>query len=536
MKIEKAQWKKALIIFGVSLLFMCLLSLIRNAPGYMDEAYYLLGGQNLYRGEGFYENILWNYLDDPTTIPHPSHLYWMPGASVVAFGGMLLWGSENYFAATFLFSVLAAVIPALTYLLAINYTRDKLISWMACGFSFFGGYYLAYYSSIETFTLYMLLGTGFLGLAGLWKPEKQWPFNFKAIMLGLTAGLMHMTRADGILWLGCAVFVLFFETVWQARAEPMQKRLPRFLLLAVVSASAYLLVMFPWYSRNVDLFGQLSVPGASQTMFLTQYDDLFIYPASKLSFAAFLDQGVGQIIMVRVRSFWMNFLSFLGVQNLVFLLPFAIVSLWMRRKESLVIYLVFAWAANMVLMSIIFPFSGSRGGYFHSASAQQIWLNIFAAIGFGEFIHWMANKRKWKEQQSKRVLGIGFLLIFAFCSIGIALGKLMPVDATKGGWGSDQKKFLVIDQTLIDMGIPSDMPILVNDPPGYTAATRRPSLVIPNGDINMLIAVMGRYQVDIVVLQDDHPQKLQNLYSGAEQTDQLQLLFIDQGFQIWQRN
>ena len=536
MNSGKKQIRIALIIFGISFLFMCAISAVRNAPGYMDEAYYFMGGQNLYHGMGFTENILWNYLDDPAGIPHPSHLYWMPSASIIAYWGMLLWGNDGYFAATFFFSILAAIVPAITYILAIRYIKDDFLSLLASGFSLFGGYYLVYYAAVETFTLYMLLGTMFVGCAAMWKPEKKRLWVLKAALLGAIAGLMHLTRADGILWLALSIFVLFAENIWQQKKLLLRTRFTQTVFLLAATVFAYVLVMFPWYSRNIQFFGTLNVPGAAQTMFLTKYDDLYLYPAADLTFGAMVEHGLANMVMERIQSFGMNMLSLLGVQHLVFLLPFTVIALWKRRKEELVIYLLIAWAMILGLMSFVFPFSGSRGGYFHSASALQIWLNILAAIGFGDFILWMVKKRGWNPTQSKRVLGIGFLAIFAVCSLAIGSIKMLPGDSKYSGWSADSHKFAEIDGVLTTLGIARSASILVNDPPSSYVFTQRPSLVIPNGGVEMVAAVMDRYGVEFLILQEDHPQKLHDLFTGAENPDQLVLIYTDQDFQIWQRN
>ncbi len=65
-------------------------------PGYLDGDYYFGGGIRLAEGKGFTEPYLWNYLDDPAALPHPSHTYWMPLASIVAAGGMWVAGQLTY--------------------------------------------------------------------------------------------------------------------------------------------------------------------------------------------------------------------------------------------------------------------------------------------------------------------------------------------------------------------------------------------------------------------------------------------------------
>ena len=44
----------------------------------MDAEYYYAGGIRLAEGDGFTENFLWNYLDNPVGLPHPAFTYWMP--------------------------------------------------------------------------------------------------------------------------------------------------------------------------------------------------------------------------------------------------------------------------------------------------------------------------------------------------------------------------------------------------------------------------------------------------------------------------
>ena len=78
----------------ISLLLLGLLvaglgSIWIQAPGYMDADYYFATGQELSRGRGFVEPFIWNYLDDPSGLPHPSHLYWLRQDTPPLFGPFL---------------------------------------------------------------------------------------------------------------------------------------------------------------------------------------------------------------------------------------------------------------------------------------------------------------------------------------------------------------------------------------------------------------------------------------------------------------
>ena len=77
-------WRHYLLLFVVGLLVPFGISRFQSQPGYMDADYYFVGGIQLAEGKGFTEPYLWNYLDNPTGLPHPSHTYWMPLASIVS--------------------------------------------------------------------------------------------------------------------------------------------------------------------------------------------------------------------------------------------------------------------------------------------------------------------------------------------------------------------------------------------------------------------------------------------------------------------
>ena len=64
-----------LILFFVTLIVQFVVSRLQTVPGYLDATYYFSGGVQLAQGNGFTEPYLWNYLDDPQGIPHPSHGY-----------------------------------------------------------------------------------------------------------------------------------------------------------------------------------------------------------------------------------------------------------------------------------------------------------------------------------------------------------------------------------------------------------------------------------------------------------------------------
>jgi hypothetical protein len=116
-------WRTYLFLYVIGLLAISLVAAFQNAHGYMDADYYYAGGVRLADGHGFTEAFLWNYLDDPKGLPHPSHAYWMPLASKIAAIGMKLAGSTEFGRRSWL-SSFWGIVP-LTASLCMHYTTQR---------------------------------------------------------------------------------------------------------------------------------------------------------------------------------------------------------------------------------------------------------------------------------------------------------------------------------------------------------------------------------------------------------------------------
>ncbi|MGB9669085.1 MAG: hypothetical protein ACPL0B_01745, partial [Anaerolineales bacterium] len=220
-------------------------------PGYMDAEYYFATGQYLYSGHGFVEPFLWNYLNNPASLPAPSHLYWMPLASLLAFLGMEIGNSALWFWGRLPFVFLASAIPPLTYYLSYHLKPHTSIARLAGLLALFSGFYAAYLTTTDTFAICMILGTVWILLAekaltkgGIW-----------FFWIGVTSGLLHLSRADGLLW-----FVMIFALgVWQAIQS--HKKFNELFPWLILALGGYLLVMSPWYYRNWGLWHSPFPPG-----------------------------------------------------------------------------------------------------------------------------------------------------------------------------------------------------------------------------------------------------------------------------------
>jgi hypothetical protein len=466
----------------------------------MDADYYTLTGQQLAQGRGFNEPVLWNYLDDPQGLPHPSHAYWLPLASLVAAASMKATGATTFAAGRVLFILLAAAIAPLSARLAFALTKQSCLALFVGGLAIVSAFYLPYLVTTDSFAISMLLG-GFFFLIII-EAEKGKLSHLQTFGLGILAGLMHLARAEGLLWLLIAIWV-----VWLLSARKSD-------LLIVLAG--YLLIMGPWLLRDWSVFGSVFAPGSARTLWLTTYNEFFAYPANQLTAVHWLSSGWGAILQTRFAALGQNLLSALSVQGLVFLAPLIV---WgarkMRQQLSVRVGLV-ALAAILIIMSFAFPFSGPRGGFFHAAAALQPFTWALAAAGLQAFIEWGAARRNWQPHQALRVLGAGALIFALALSAYVVKVRVVGDELNSLAWNQSAEHYVEMGQVLDQIGVPTNEIIMVNNPPGFALATGRPAIVIPNGGVGVSLAAAMRYDARVLLLESNHPVDWDKIYNRPE--------------------
>jgi hypothetical protein len=264
-------------LFILGLLQTVLIAQFQPAPGYLDSDYYFAGGIQLATGMGFTEPYLWNYLDGTTSLPHPSHSYWMPLASILAALGMWLTGQTTYASGRLLFFLVAGLVSPLTAHLAYGFSQKRGIAITSGLLAIFSVYHAPFVGVTDNFGIYMFLGgLFFLCITQLMEDparSRTWLF------LGMLAGLMNFARTDGLLWLA----LVFLFMIWHTSRDSLTAAPRGAISNGLLVVSGFLLVMGPWYARNLNMYGTLMAPGGSRTLWLDNYDQTFIYPPTELS-------------------------------------------------------------------------------------------------------------------------------------------------------------------------------------------------------------------------------------------------------------
>jgi len=500
-----------LALYFLGFVVALLVGIFQPSPGYMDAEYYFATGQQLaIRGE-FSEPFLWNYLDDPQGIPHPSHAYWMPLSSLVAAAGMVLSNSMSFPAARWGFLILAGSIPPLTAAITFALSKQRSAGILAGLLSLFSAFYLPFLPTTDTFVLYMLLGGGFFLIM---LQEKRSRFHY--LVLGLMAGLMHLARADGVLW----VLVAIFAAVYLDRHPPVFKVYVSRLGLILVG---YMIIMTPWFFRNQSTFGTLLSPGGLSALWFVDYDDLYTFPADTLTASRWWATGIGEILRVRFWALGQNLQSFIAVQGAIFLSPLIVLGTWQMRKDRRIRIAVLAWLITLGAMTVVFPFAGARGGFFHSGAAFQPLFWSLAVVGLDIFLKWGQRARGWRINQARSFFGFALVGMSLALSLFIVNQRLFGPENRNVGF----EKYARLEDELLSLEAPLSDEVLVNNPPGYYLASGRFSFAIPDGGPDVLLAVAHRYQIEYVILENNHPQGLRELFMQPDGFPELELIWSD---------
>jgi hypothetical protein len=501
---------KLILLMGFGLALAIMISFFQHYPGYMDADYYFAGGIQLAEGKGFTEPYLWNYFDPANTIPHPSHAYWMPLTSIFAAGGMLATGSISWLSGRLAFFLIAMVIPAMTAILAFSFSKREDLSIISGILAIFSGYYAVYMQVTDSFCINMFLGGLFFLLA-----HRD---NLKVyFILGILSGFFHLARADGVFWLIISFIMISFNNIKNHR------KFTNWSISYFLCILGYMIIMGPWFIRNIQVFGSLLGPQATNVIWLTNYDQIFSYPPN-FNTLSWWNQGLSQIITTSISALKVNLLNMIAVQGNIILLPLILIGAWKFKKDIRVGLLLIAWIGLIILMSIIYPYAGMRGGYFHAGAALQPILWSMVPIGLEVVVIKFGQLRNWDIKNALRVFSSSLVIFSILFTIHITINKLYDGSEHALIWGINEMRYQTIAKE-IEFNQSENLIVIVGNPPGFYLATGDYAIAIPDGDINNLLLVADDFNADYLILEPEgFPKALEGLYNGSYINNQFEYL------------
>jgi len=472
-------------LFLAGLVINICIAWFQHAPGYMDADYYYAGGLRLVQGHGFTETYLWNYLDNPQSLPHPSHGYWYPLASLIAAAGMLLTGQQEFWSARLGFILAAALVPPTTALLSYKLTTHRATAFVAGLLGVFSGYHASFMPTTDNFSIFMLLGGLFFYLI---VPARG---RLTPFFLGLIVGLMNLARVDGLIWLVVGTVGLVLPGL---SANPRSK-LERLLPIVMLFFVGYALVMAPWMMRNISVWGTPLTPAGSNVIWMTRYDETFAWPAGRINLQNWLAAGWQSALAGRIEALKLNSINTVAAQCGVLLFPFILIGLWNLRRDQRVRLALFCWLVLFGVMSLIFPFAGSRGSFFHaSAALQSVWFSA-AVVGLNTLVAW-ARARGRFSPAAPMVFRVTLVMVMAVLTFSLAWIAIF-----KNDWNQFRRTYDHVEEFLVRNGaLPQDVVIVANSP-GYFVANGRAAIIVPDEDLASVRALANRFGAKYLVLE-----------------------------------
>lgn len=483
----------------LALVWAVMLMLLLAQPGYTDAYYYYNAAKRLINGQGLTDPYLWTYFNAPERLPGPSHTYWMPLQSLVAGASMALLGTS--FRAAQVPSLLCYVgLVLLAFGLGKRLGGTERHAWIAALLVIFSGFYVPFWVTTDTFALFGLIGA--LTLLSLEHAQGERRAGWLALS-GALSGLAHLTRADGLLLL----FLVMGAAAWWRAPGGWRSR--SWALGA--GLLGYLLVMTPWFARNLSVLGTPLPLGGADTIWMRSYDELVNYPPGA-SVADFLAWGLEPILRSRLTALLNNLGTLIAVETWVVLGPFAWIGVWRLRERAIIRYFAVYAIALHVAMTLLFAFPGYRGGLFHSSAALMPFWAVTAVVGLEAAIGWAARRRRWRYPEARRVFSAAAVVLAVALTLSVLRAKLE-------GWNANAESY----RRLVDL-VPPDAVLMINDPPALYYHTGLMGVVVPHASPDVVPEIAARYGVTHLRLDVDRTQPFTGLFVGQETRPFLRLL------------
>jgi len=372
-------------------------------PGYPDADYYMAVARQLASGHGFTIPYIWSFVDvggrlpAAGMLPIPSDAHWMPLAAIVQVPFIWLLG-PTWLASSLPFWLLGALAVPITYLLGIDAGLDRRVSLAAAVLMIVPGAAAPYLSQPDNFSLYMVLA-----VLALWLCVRGSAGDRRAFALGgVVVGLAMLARTDGVL-LGVPFAVAFGREQWVRWRSSERGSAHIGSGSAIACFALFLLVMAPWWSRDLSLFGSIS-PSSSygRILWIRTYDEQFTVGQPSTP-ATFFSQGLGPLVASRIGGLGAAIEVIGGTPLLFFLVPFMAIGAWLHRHDAAFRPWLVYGVTFLVSSALVFAVHLPYGMALHSGMALVPQAYLLTVVGIGVAVQWVAERRpSWDAPRATR--------------------------------------------------------------------------------------------------------------------------------------
>jgi len=485
-------------LFALALAVRAVVFGLHPDAAYPDSYYYVDVARALHAGQGFNIDFIWSFVDVGGRIPAhpvlpiPSNAHWMPLAAVIQLPTMWLLGATPL-ASAIPFLIVGSLAAPMTWLLARELGCSPRVALLAGIAVAVPGAATIFMSQPDNLALYQPLGTAVLWLTVRGLKGHRWSYA----LAGLVVGLATLARNDGVI-LGAVVGLAFVWDRWRAWRSN-GSRVPAIpWRYAFACFGLFLIVMAPWYARQLTVFGSLSPSSTSGRILLIATYDQMNSVTSDTSMAAFLGQGIGPLLQSRVLGLVSALQIYFVIAIPIVLGPFVLIGAWARRRSlefgPFFLYAGLLFGASGLLFAVHVPY----GTFLHSAVAMVPFTFILAFEGAVLASHWAARHRPaWTQDGAARLF-----LVVAAASVVVNAAAFTALAIPS--WNADRDGRVAAGRALDAAGAPQADLLLSADPGGFKYFTGRGGVVTPNDSLDVIRQVAVDYNIRWLVLERAH--------------------------------
>ena len=461
---------------------------------YPDAFYYADVARALHAGAGFNIDFIWSFVDVGGRIPAnpmlpiPSNAHWMPLAAVIQLPTMWLLGPTPL-AAAIPFMLVGSLSAPLTWLLAREIGCSPRVALLAGVTVAIPAAVTLYMSQPDNIALYQPLGTAVLWLTA--RGLKGHHRSYAAA--GLLVGVATLSRNDGVL-LGAVVGLAFVWDRWRVWRSNGGRTPAIPWRYAFACFGLFLLVVSPWYLRQLAVFGSLSPSSTSGRILLIRtYQDMdsVITPTT---LASFLGQGLGPLLLSRILGLVSALQIYFVIACPVVLTPFVFIGGWARRRSidfgPFFAYAVVLFAASALLFAVHVPY----GTFLHSAVALVPFTFILMLEGAVIASRWAARHRPaWTLE------GAAGIFLFA-ATAAVVVNAVAFTAMAVPGWNTQRDNRIAAGAILDAHGSPTDL-VMSADPGGWKYFTGHGGVMTVTDSLDVDRQIATDYHIRWLILE-----------------------------------
>jgi len=465
---------------------------------YPDAYYYVEVARALHAGQGFNIDFIWSFVDVGgripalPTLPIPSNAHWMPLASIVQLPTMWLLGPTPV-ASVIPFAIVGSLSAPMTWLLAREMGCSPRVALLAGITVAVPAAATIYMAQPDNLALYQPLGMAALWLTARGLKGHRWSYA----LAGLMVGLATLARNDGVL-LGAVVGLALVWDRWRAWRSNAGRKPAIPWRYAFGCFGLFLLVVAPWYARQLIVFGSISPSTTSGRILFIRTIEQMDSVTAQTTLASFLGQGIGPLLQSRVLGLVSALQIYFVIASPIVLAPFVLIGGWARRR-SVDFGPFFAYAAVLFAASaLIFAVHVPYGTFLHSAVALVPFTFILTLEGVVQASSWAArHRRTWTEEGATRLflaLAVAAVLVNAAVYAAVA----MPA------WNAERDDRLAAGGALNAAGAPNTDLLMSADPGGFEYFTGHGGVVTPTDSLEVIHQVAVDYHIRWLILERAH--------------------------------